>query len=265
MLKLCVVGGLGRMGRAIAEIASRDRDFSIVSVLEAAPAIDAAADYGRATGYTRNEVLLTADARPALEAADVVLDFSLPAGFEALLAGVGLTPRPLVTGTTGVEDKDRRLAEIARSVAVVSAPNMSVGVNILFALAGLVAGLAGEGADIEIVETHHRTKKDVPSGTALELARRMAASTGRSVSVGRGRGTQQRGGDIFIHSLRMGGVAGEHTVGFSLEGEVLRIDHTALSRECFAAGALRAARFAAEAAPGMYSMLDVLKLKSPER
>lgn len=265
MLKLCVVGGLGRMGHAIAELVEKVTDFSIVSVLEAEETARTCRDYARETGYSRNEVLVTADAAEALGPADVVVDFSLPAGFDDVLEGMADTLRPLVTGTTGVDGKQDRLAGLAEKVAVVSAPNMSVGVNILFALSGLVAGLAGEAADIEIIETHHRFKKDVPSGTALEIARRIGKATGREIKVGRARGTQEREGDVFIHSIRMGGVAGEHTVGFSLEGEVLKIDHTALSRECFAAGALRAARFAAEASPGIYSMLDVLKLISRER
>lgn len=264
-MNLCVVGGLGRMGHAIAALAAKDDGFRIVSVLEAEDAVKAATDYARATGYAGNDVLLTQDAKQALEPADVVIDFSLPPGFEALLEGVSDVPRPLVTGTTGVEGKGGRLKPLAAKVAVVSAPNMSVGVNILFALAGLVADLVGENADIEIVETHHRTKKDVPSGTALEIAERIKRATGRPVRVGREKGTQTRGGDVFIHSVRMGGVAGEHNLGFSLEGEVLKIEHTALSRDCFAAGALRAAGFAADAPPGMYSMLDVLKLKSLER
>ncbi|MGD9401746.1 MAG: 4-hydroxy-tetrahydrodipicolinate reductase [bacterium] len=265
MLKLCVVGGLGRMGHAMAAIVEKDKDFSIVSVLEAEEAARSCPDYAVRTGYSKNEVLLTADAAAALGPADVVVDFSLPAGFDALLAGIANTPRPLVTGTTGVDDKEDRLASIAEKAAVVSAPNMSVGVNILFALSGLVAGLSGEAADIEIIETHHRFKKDVPSGTAIEIARRIGKATGKEVKVGRGRGTQERGGEVFIHSIRTGGVAGEHEVSFSLEGEVLKIDHMALSRECFAAGALKAARFAADAAPGIYSMLDVLKLISRER
>ena len=265
MLRLCLVGGLGRMGRAIAGLAAKDDDLEIVSVFETDDAAAAAPDYSRATGYPGGDVLVTGDLSRALAGADVVVDFSLPSGFDAVLAGLSDMPRPLVTGTTGVERKDEKLESLAGRVAVVSAPNMSVGVNVLFALAGLVADLAGEAADIEIVEAHHRTKKDVPSGTALESARRIGEATGRKVAVGREGGTQTREGDVFIHSLRMGGVAGEHTLAFSLEGEVLKIHHAALSRDCFAAGALRAARFAADAPPGIYSMLDVLKLKSLER
>jgi 4-hydroxy-tetrahydrodipicolinate reductase len=258
MIKLCLVGGLGRMGRAVARLAAEEVDFEVVSVLESEETIRSAAGPG-------GDVLVTGDAVRAVEAADVVIDFSLPPGFDSMLAGLEAEPRPLVTGTTGVEDKEGRLTGLAGRAAVVSAPNMSVGVNIVFALAGLVADLAGEAADIELVETHHRTKKDVPSGTALEIADRISRTTGRKVTIGREAGTQTRSGEVFVHSLRMGSVAGEHTLALSLEGEVLKIGHTALSRDCFAAGALRAARFAARAAPGMYSMLDVLKLKSLER
>ncbi len=265
VLDLCIVGGLGRMGREVALLAGEDPGFNVVSVLEARAAVAATADYAAATGRSGGHVLLTADAHAAVEPADVVVDFSLPAGFEALLAALAEAPRPLVTGTTGIENKTARLTPLAGRTAVVSAPNMSVGVNILFALSGLVAGLAGEAADIEIVEAHHRGKRDVPSGTALEIADRIGRATGRPVRVGRSKGTQQRGDEVFIHSVRMGGVTGEHSVAFSLEGEVLRIEHAALARRCFAAGALRAARFAAEAKPGLYSMLDVLGLESQER
>ncbi len=252
------------MGRAIAGLVAMDRGFRIVSVLEAGESMKADPDGPRAGGRAQGEVLMTRDAARAIEPADVVIDFSLPPGFEAVLAALLENPRPLVTGTTGIEGKDDRLEPLAEKVAVVSAPNMSVGVNILFALSGLVADLAGQGSDIEIVETHHRNKKDVPSGTAIEIAERVSKATGRQVTVGRGKGTQARGGEVFIHSLRMGGVTGEHILGLALEGEVLKIGHTALSRDCFAAGALRAARFAAGAPPGIYSMLDVLKLKSLE-
>ena len=253
------------MGHAIASLVAKDDEYRIVSVLETSDAVEAASDYGRATGYSKNDVILTSDGVAALEVCDVVLDFSLPAGFADLMTHLKAKPRPLVTGTTGIEDKDARLDAISAAVAVVSAPNMSVGVNILFALSGLVAELAGDTSDIEIVEAHHRTKKDVPSGTAIEIAERIGMTTDRPIIVGRERGTQTRDRGVYIHSLRMGGIAGRHAVEFSLEGEVLRLAHTALSRECFAAGALRAASFAAKAAPGVYSMIDVLKLKSLER
>jgi 4-hydroxy-tetrahydrodipicolinate reductase len=264
MLKLCIVGGLGRMGVTIASLVGRGGDFITASVLETGEALKEAAGKPAGGPYAEG-VVMTSDPVKALEVCDVAVDFSLAGGFETLMGGLARTPRPLVTGTTGIEDKASRLRPLAERVAVVDSPNMSVGVNILFAISGLVARLAGEGCDIEIVEAHHRTKKDVPSGTALEIARLMGAASGRPVQVGRARGTQTRGDEVFIHSLRMGSVAGEHTVSFSLEGEILRIEHTALSRECFAAGALRAARFAAGAPPGMYSMLDVLELKSLER
>lgn len=266
VLKLCVVGGLGRMGRTVAALAEGDADFEVASVLETDDAIAAVqGEPGGPDELSSSRLLLTSDAARAIEACDVVIDFSLPAGFENLVKSLNGQPRPLVTGTTGIEGKENRLSSLAAKKAVVNAPNMSAGVNILFALAGLVAGLAGDGADIEIVEAHHRTKKDVPSGTAIEIAGRIAKATGRSVAVGREKGTQERGGQVFIHSLRLGGIAGDHSVNLSLEGEVLKLEHRALSRTCFAAGALRAAKFAHDAAPGLYSMLDVLGLKSLER
>jgi 4-hydroxy-tetrahydrodipicolinate reductase len=164
----------------------------------------------------------------------------------------------LVTGTTGVENKQAALGPLARKVAVVSAANMSAGINSLLRLCeGLAADLGG-ASDIEIVEAHHRTKKDVPSGTALELARIVGERAGKRVVLGRDGAAGPRADELVIHSLRVGDVPGTHTIVFSLKGETLEITHTAQSRECFAAGALRAARFAAKARPGLYSMLDVL-------
>ena len=166
--------------------------------------------------------------------------------------------KPLVTGTTGIDNKEALLASLARKAAVVSAPNMSVGVNSLLRLCEGLAGDIGELSDIEIVEAHHRTKKDVPSGTALEMARLIGARAGKRVVLGRTGTAGGRSDEIVIHSLRMGDVPGIHTVVFSLKGETLEVTHTAQSRECFAVGALRAARFVAKARPGLYSVLDVL-------
>jgi 4-hydroxy-tetrahydrodipicolinate reductase len=265
MLKLCLVGGLGRMGRSVASLVERSGDFTIASILETEEALSGGGGPDGRGNYRPAGAVATSDAGLALDKCDVVVDFSLPEGFDSLIRALEAHPRPLVTGTTGIRNKGDKLAPLARRAAVVSAPNMSVGVNIMFALAGMVAELAGGTADIEIVEAHHRTKKDVPSGTALEIAERIRAATGREVAVGRAPGVQAGGREVFVHSLRMGGIPGDHAVLYSMEGEVLKIEHRALSRECFAAGALRAAAFAAETPPGIYSMLDVLKLKFPVR
>jgi 4-hydroxy-tetrahydrodipicolinate reductase len=191
----------------------------------------------------------------------VVVDFATNTVFDEIVKVCGDLSKPLVTGTTAISDKDAKLKPLAGRVAVVSAPNMAVGMNVLFGICEKLGLVMGKASDIEIVESHHRTKKDVPSGTALEIGRILGESTGKRIVVGRPAESGERGDEIVIHSLRVGDVAGTHTVGFSPEGESLEITHTARSRACFAAGALRAARFAAASPPGLYSMRDVLGLK----
>jgi 4-hydroxy-tetrahydrodipicolinate reductase len=264
MLDLCIVGGLGRMGKAIADRAGSESDMRIISVWETRDAIGAVTDYTSATGYGANEVLLTTDGRVAAGASHVVVDFSSSMVFEELVKVCLELSRPLVTGTTAIPDKEARLEALAAAVAVVSAPNMAVGVNVLFGLCRSVAGAIGEYSDMEIVETHHRTKKDVPSGTALEIGRLLSDETGKPVRVGRARDSGLRSDEIMIHSLRVGDVAGKHTVVFAPPGETLEITHAAQSRACFAGGALLAAGYAAKALPGLYSMLDVLGLGKQE-
>jgi 4-hydroxy-tetrahydrodipicolinate reductase len=258
MLDLCIVGGLGRMGKALASAVESDPDLRIVSVWETAYAVGEAGDYGRATGYSKNPVVVTPCGFDAAGPCRVVLDFSLPEAFPEVVRVCEELAKPLVTGTTGIEGKPGALAGLAGKVAVVSAANMAVGMTALAHLVEAAAGEIGRGADIEIVEAHHRGKKDVPSGTALELARAVGARAGKRVVVGRAEGPAARSDELVIHSLRVGDVPGTHTVVFSLKGETLEISHTAQSRDCFAAGALRAARFVAEAPPGLYSMSDVL-------
>jgi 4-hydroxy-tetrahydrodipicolinate reductase len=249
------------MGRMIASLASAEADIKIASVWESPDAIAQASDYATATGYSKNPVELTADGARAAELADVVVDFATAAVFDEIVKVCESLARPLVTGTTAIPGKDQKVKPLAGKAAVVSAPNMAVGMNVLFGLCETLARVMGKTSDIEIVESHHRTKKDVPSGTALEIGRILGESTGKKVVVGRSAESVKRGDEIVIHSLRVGDVAGTHTVGFSPEGESLEITHTARSRACFAAGALRAARFAAATPPGLYSMRDVLGLK----
>ncbi len=265
MKRICLVGGLGRMGREIARAVSGEEDLAISSVWESPEALRLAAgdtvDYATAAGYGKNPVVLTSEGATAVAAADVVVDFSLSPAFDQVVRACEDAGRPLVSGTTAVKDKESRLAGLAAKVPVVSAPNMSVGVNAVFAISGILAGVIGKSSDVEIVETHHRTKRDVPSGTALEIARIIGRAAGKTVKVGRTGDNAGRGEEIVIHSLRAGDVAGKHVVVFSAAGESLEIVHTAQSRACFAAGVLRAVRFVAEAEPGLYNMLDVLGLK----
>jgi 4-hydroxy-tetrahydrodipicolinate reductase len=258
VLDLCVVGGLGRMGRAIAGLVELEPDIRIVSVWDTPEAIREAGPHGGAGCYRKNPVKVLERAEEAIDICDVALDFSLPEAFRDLLQACERAKKPLVTGTTGIEGKERMLSQLASQVAVVSAPNMSIGMNTLLGVCGgLGRGLAKE-ADTEIMEIHHRTKKDVPSGTALEIARVLASGADKRVVVGRPEGHATAADEIVIHSMRMGDVPGTHTIVFTLKGESLEITHKAFSRECFALGALRAARFVSIARPGLYSMQDVI-------
>ena len=261
MLNLCLVGGLGRMGRAIAQLVGSEPDLRIVSVWEGPEVAVGKSDYSAMTGYAKNHVDLTSDGPGAVSRCDVVVDFATADAFDDVVAACRQAAKPLVTGTTAIEDKQVKLGPLSQQVAVVSAPNMSIGVNVVFGMCESLAAVLGSTSDIEIVETHHRTKRDVPSGTALEIGRIMSSATGKPVHVARDGEAGLRDNEIVIHSLRVGDVAGKHTIVLAPKGEILEITHTAQSRVCFAAGALRAARYAAGAAPGLYSMADVLGLK----
>jgi 4-hydroxy-tetrahydrodipicolinate reductase len=265
MVRICLAGGLGRMGREIALAAAGEEGLQIISVWERPESVESLVaegkDYAAATGYDSNPVDVLSDGARAAANADVVVDFSLAGAFDDVVHACEALGKPLVSGTTAVENKEARLAGLARKVAVVSAPNMSAGVNAVFAISGILAGTLGRNSDIEIVETHHRTKRDVPSGTALEIGRIIGNATGRTIKVGRTEDDTERGDEIVIHSLRCGAVPGKHTIAFSSKGETLEIVHTAQSRACFAAGVVRAIRFIADAPPGLYNMIDVLGLK----
>jgi 4-hydroxy-tetrahydrodipicolinate reductase len=250
------------MGKAVASLAEPAEDMRIVSVFETDGVVGTAGDYGKAAGYSKNPVTMTSSAAEAFRGCDVVVDFSLPGAFDKIVAACTEVSKPLVTGTTGIAEKQEKLRALAERAAVVSAPNMSVGMNVVFALCHRLAKVMGTISDLEIVETHHRTKMDVPSGTAREIARILSDGTGKPVMVGRPAGNCRRADEIAVHSLRAGDVPGSHSVFLTPPGETLEIAHTARSRVCFAQGALRAARFVIGASPGLYSMLEVLGLES---
>ena len=201
---------------------------------------------------------------------DVLVDFSIPAqsvrcaGFAAS-SGVGL-----VVATTGLTDEQSAAVRAASSsVAVVLASNTSVGANVLFDLIGRAGAALGDDFDIEIVEAHHRDKKDSPSGTAIAATNVLAAARGKdsdsSVVTGRsGLSSGRKRGEIGVHSVRGGAIAGRHTIQFLSELETVSVEHVALSRRAFAVGAVRAAIFAAESGPGLYDMRDVLGLKADD-
>jgi len=241
-LSIHINGSRGRMGRAVAD-----------AVREAGLAIAAETDVGD-------------DLRAAMAKADAIIDFSAPGGTEALLQHAVALRKPIVIGTTGHEPAERRrLLQLAAGVPCVWAGNFSVGVNLLFALTRRAAAVLGADYDTEVVEMHHRFKKDAPSGTAARLLeiileeRRLGAEAlrhGREGLTGERKPTE-----VGVHALRGGDVVGDHTVMFAALGERVELTHKASDRGIFARGAVRAAQWVVGRPPGVYDMQDVLALK----
>jgi 4-hydroxy-tetrahydrodipicolinate reductase len=257
------------MGQALLEAALADAECALASALDVteSPVIgrDAGERFGRATGVT-----VESDIPAAVARADVLVDFTRPAGTLAHVDACARAGAAAVVGTTGLGQREReRLAELARSIPIVVAPNMSVGVSVLARLVEETARVLGESFDVEIVEMHHRHKVDAPSGTALMLGGAAARGLGRELEsdavMGRSGVTGERKrGAIGFASLRGGDVVGDHCVVFAGPGERLELAHKAGSRVNFAQGALRAAKFVAArraaGEPGMFDMRDVLGL-----
>ena len=239
-IRVAIAGANGRMGRRLCALLEEATDLSLAGKLE------------------ENDTTLPPQTQ-------VLIDFSSPEGFRRWLAACGHARVPFVSGTTGLSEADlAALEEAAASIPVLHATNMSLGVAVLARLAAEAASLLGPDCDIEIGETHHRHKKDAPSGTALTLADAILSATGRGREVlvhGRHGMTPRAAGSIGVHSLRMGDVIGEHTVSFGAAGEHLELTHKATSRDTFALGALRAARWILDKPPGVYQVADVLGLE----
>jgi 4-hydroxy-tetrahydrodipicolinate reductase len=256
------------MGKRIIACALSDPDFRLAGAVERAGHPDIGQDAGLLSGMAAPGVVISDDLSSVVEAGEVVIDFSSPAAVEKNIAAAAAARKALVIGTTGLSaEQSRRVEEAGELVACVFSPNMSAGVNLLFQLAGETARFLGDGYDVEIVEAHHRFKKDAPSGTAAKLAQVIAAALGRDLEKAarygrKGETGERTAEEIGIHSVRAGDIVGEHTVIFSNQGERLELTHRAHSRDTFARGALRAARFAASAPPGLYGMMDVLKNES---
>jgi len=261
MIRIAINGALGRMGRAVGRLALESREFAVAAALEAPGSPSLGKDYGSALGGEPSGVKV---ADRLDRKVDALVDFSIPAASLARLEECVRTKSPAVVCTTGFADGQRRTIQAAaKKIPVLLSPNMSVGVAALLKAVPELAKLLGDAYDIEIVETHHRGKRDAPSGTAASLAERLAAATGRTwpddFKFGRKGDSGGRGPlEIGIHAVRGGGVVGEHTVIFASDDDVIEVTHRAGSRDLFARGALRAAAFVARAKPGLYSMEDIL-------
>jgi 4-hydroxy-tetrahydrodipicolinate reductase len=259
--KLVVVGGGGRMGRRIVALAVESGQFEIVGAVESAGHPDIGRDAGVVAGAGPLDVTLT-ESFP--RGADVVIDFSLPEAAGGTVDYCTDGGAALVMGTTGLGQAERAKIEAAAArIPVIYGTNMSVGMNVLFSLVGKVAEMLGEQYDIEIIEQHHRFKKDAPSGSALTLAERICEATGRelpgALTHGRsGKDALRKKGTIGMHAVRAGDIVGVHSVIFGTLGETVTLNHQAGSRDTFVRGALRAAQWLVGKRPGSYSMADVL-------
>ncbi len=263
MTTLAIHGAAGRMGLRLIALAHEDPQLKPTAALDRAGHPSLGQDVGRLAGI--GDIGVPLSDRLAAKV-DAVIDFSIPAATRILLHRCVETKSSLVIGTTGLGDADHRaIDEAGKSIAVLQAPNMSLGVNLLFALAGQVARQLGDDYDIEVVEAHHRFKKDAPSGTALGIAEAICKATGKDLKAtlvhGRhGDDVPRNRGQIGMHALRSGDVVGRHTVSFGTLGEELQLTHIASTRDVFARGALHAAKWLAGKKPGRYGMRDVLGL-----
>lgn len=264
-MRIAIAGGAGRMGRALVEAVLGDGELELAAVLERAGHPALGREAGELVGLPC-KVVLSADVAAALAAADVLVDFTRPEGTLAHLEACAGLGKAMVVGTTGFSAAQKaRIAEAAKRVALVMAPNMAVGVNVTFKLAETAARTLGDGYDVEIVEAHHRQKVDAPSGTALAAGDAVAAARGLplkdlAVKTRDGQIGPRVPGTIGFSVIRGGDIVGEHTVLFIAPEERVELVHRAVDRRTFARGALRAARWVAGRAPGLYAMSDVLGL-----
>ncbi|WP_029522690.1 4-hydroxy-tetrahydrodipicolinate reductase [Persephonella sp. KM09-Lau-8] len=268
MVKVIISGILGRMGQRIAQLAFEDKDVEIVGGVESPDCVHSHDNVRDILGENIDAPIVS-DLAKIIDKGDVIIDFA--GNTEAVLGHVRLAAadknkKAMVIGTTGwTEDQLKEIKELSKDIPIVLAPNMSIGVNLLFKLVQEAAkALKGKGYDIEVVEMHHRFKKDAPSGTAVKIVDILKQETGiKNVIYGR-EGIYENGrpdDEIAVFALRGGDVVGEHTVIFAGMGERIELTHKAGSRDIFAKGAVEAAKWVKDKPAGLYDMMDVLGLK----
>ncbi|UCG77465.1 MAG: 4-hydroxy-tetrahydrodipicolinate reductase [Nitrospirota bacterium] len=267
MVNVTVAGAAGRMGARITTLLFDNPEIKVVGAFERKGHEKVGQDIGDIIGIGRKGIELTDDIDGAIKDADVVIDFTSIASTLTNMRKCADEKKAMVTGTTGFGDDDlKEIKALSKDISCVFAPNMSVGVNLLFKILGDVARTLGDDYDVEIIEAHHRLKKDAPSGTAMKLANVVADALGRNliedaVYSRQGLIGERTKKEIGIQTVRAGDIVGEHTVMFATPGERVEITHKASSRDTFAKGAVRAALWIYGKEPGLYDMLDVLGLK----
>ncbi|MBL8601558.1 MAG: 4-hydroxy-tetrahydrodipicolinate reductase [Myxococcales bacterium] len=264
MVQMAVAGASGRMGRLLVEQILISDDVRLAGALEHPRSPEIGTDVGALVGRPTG-VRIVGDPKKALAGAEVVIDFSSPTATEGVVRAAAELGVACVVGTTGLSEGARAaLDEAALKVPVVAAPNMSLGVQVLAHVLREALGLLGDEFDVEVIEAHHREKKDAPSGTALRLVQVALDTRGLThddVAHGRSGGDARRKPrEVGVHAVRGGDIVGDHTVVLAGLGERIELTHKATSRAVFAAGALRAGRWVVGRPPGKYTMADVLGL-----
>jgi len=266
MTKVIVAGAAGRMGRRISAMVQAHPELELAAGFEAPGSEAVGLDLGDTAGIGKNGITIAAGLEQVIDAGDVIIDFTFHTatmGFARLAAEKG---RAMVIGTTGLAAEElAELAELAKKFPCVQSPNMAVGVNVLFKTTRKVAEILGNAYDIEIIEAHHRMKKDAPSGTAIKLGEMVAEGVKRNLDqVGvycrHGIIGERSDQEIGIQTIRGGDIVGEHTVMFAGAGERIELTHRAHSRDNFARGAAVAAAWVTGQPNGLYTMFDVLGL-----
>lgn len=266
-LPVAIIGAAGRMGRMLVRMVHAEDGLRVAAAVEREGDPHVGADAGTLAGLGEIGVDVEGSLDRALDVSDVCIDFTLPGPTVEHARACRSRRRPMVVGTTGLSAEQRaRLAESAADIAIMHAPNMSVGVNLCFKLLDIASRALGDSVDIEIIEAHHRNKVDAPSGTAVRMGEIIAGALGRELADCAIYGREGHTGirdrtTIGFETIRAGDIVGEHTVMFGGEGERIELTHRAASRANFAAGAVRAARWVAKRPPGLYDMQDVLGLR----
>ena len=266
MTRIAIAGAAGRMGRALVQACQAADGLEVTAALEYPGHDLQGSDAGLVAGIGELGVKIGDDLAAVTGDFDVLIDFTLPQATLASLAVCRTAGKRMVIGTTGFDaDGKAAIADAARDIGIVFAPNMSVGVNLCLKLLDLAARVLGDSVDIEIIEAHHRHKVDAPSGTALRMGEVVADALGRDLAECAVYGRQGHTGlrerkTIGFETIRAGDIVGEHTVMFAAEGERVEITHKASSRLTFANGAARAAAWVAGRDAGLYDMQDVLGL-----
>ncbi len=266
MTKILVIGIAGRMGKTIAGCIEDIEGVELGGGTEQAGSPNLDKDIGEIIGVDKKGLTVCDDLGKTLENCDVVIDFTTPESSLQTLQVCAEKGKAVVVGTTGFSPKQRKeIEQIGKKIPCVVAPNMSIGVNVLFKLVADAARVLGDAYDVEIVEAHHKFKKDAPSGTAVRIAEIVAESLGRNLEevgvYGRKGNAVRTPKEIGIHTLRAGDIVGEHRVLFGGMGENFEIFHRAQSRETFARGSIRAAQWILGQPNGVYDMQDVLGLR----